>query len=161
MKVIYSPSGFDKNDEDLIFLAGSIEMGRAKDWQDEFVEIMGNVLVQKQMAKAPLILNPRRKDWDSSWVQEKDNQQFHQQVSWELSALEQATHVVFFLQADTMSPVSLLELGLYARSGKAVVVCEKGFHRKGNVDIVCERYGISQCATLQEAANMIIENLSK
>jgi hypothetical protein len=161
MKVIYAPSEIDLGSESLVFLAGSIEMGKAKEWQNEFVEIMEGVLTRKQIQKRLLILNPRRKDWDSSWVQEKENVQFHQQVSWELTALELADYIVFFLQAGTVSPVSLLELGLYARSGKILVVCENGFHRKGNVDIVCERYKIPQCETFAVAANMIVENLGK
>jgi hypothetical protein len=35
-----------------------------------------------------------------------------------------------------------LELGLFARSGKRVVGCPDGFWRKGNVEVVCDHYGI-------------------
>jgi hypothetical protein len=40
----------------------------------------------------------------------------------------------------TISPISLMELGLFAN--KCVVYCPEGFERKGNVDIVCQRYNI-------------------
>lgn len=45
-------------------------------------------------------------------------------------------------EPDTMSPITLLELGLYASSGKLIVSCPKGFWRRGNVEIVCEKYKI-------------------
>lgn len=47
-----------------------------------------------------------------------------------------------YFSPNTKSPISLLELGLFARSGKVRVVCPEGFWRKGNVDIVCQYYNI-------------------
>jgi len=47
-----------------------------------------------------------------------------------------------YFDPNTKSPISLLELGLHANSGKMIVCCPKGFWRKGNVDIVCERYDV-------------------
>ena len=35
-----------------------------------------------------------------------------------------------------------MEIGLYANSGKLVVVCPKEFYRYDNVRIVCEKYNI-------------------
>jgi len=96
------------------------------------------------------LLNPRRIDWDASWKQEKRNPQFNEQVSWELAGLEQADVIVCYLAPGTKSPVSMLELGLFARSGKLVVCCPEGFWRKGNIDIVCEKYGVRQVGSLTE-----------
>lgn len=87
-------------------------------------------------------MNPRRKDWDSSWVQTVENEQFNGQVNWELDALEQSDLIVMFLEAHSKSPISMLELGLFAESGKIIVCCEEGFWRKGNIDIVCKRKNI-------------------
>ncbi|WP_437779123.1 hypothetical protein [Sorangium sp. So ce1097] len=42
----------------------------------------------------------------------------------------------------------MLELGLLGPSGKMHVVCPEGVWRKGNVDVVCERYAIPRHATL-------------
>ena len=126
-----------------IFLAGSIEMGVAENWQDKVKKLLWNRRVQ--------ILNPRRDDWDSSWVQSKDNSQFRQQVEWELEAQEKADKIIMYFGPKTKSLISLLELGLFAHSGKMIVICPVGFWRKGNVDIVCERYGIRQVETLEEA----------
>jgi hypothetical protein len=121
-------------DRKSVFLAGSIEMGKAEDWQSSLSKLFHD--------KGYNVLNPRREDWDSSWKQEFENPQFFQQVTWELNALENSDLIVMYFAPDTKSPISLLELGIYARSGKIRVVCPEGFWRKGNVDVVCQYYNI-------------------
>lgn len=119
-----------------IFLAGSIEMGTAENWQEK----IANDLVDFSNV---VLLNPRRKDWDSSWEQSIDNPQFKEQVAWELEMLEDSDLVVFYFDPNTKSPITLLELGLWANTDKAVAVCcPDGFWRKGNVDIVCSLYDV-------------------
>lgn len=125
-----------------IFLAGSIEMGKAENWQEH---------LEKELQKLGevCVLNPRRDDWNSSWKQEIGNEPFYQQVNWELNGLEAADLIVFYFSPETQSPVTMLELGLFARSGKLVVCCPEGFWRKGNIDIVCKRYGIQMVDSLE------------
>lgn len=120
----------------VIFLSGSIEMGKAELWQDDFVTEMQHDDV--------LILNPRRDDWDSSWEQTIDSQPFREQVEWELQALEDTDIMLLYLQPGTKSPISLLEFGLYAKAHpeRLIVLCPEGFWRKGNVDITCAKYGV-------------------
>jgi hypothetical protein len=55
-----------------------------------------------------------------------------------------------YFDENTKSPISLLELGLYASSGKMIVYCPEGFWRKGNVDIVAQRYDITQVNSFNE-----------
>jgi hypothetical protein len=123
-----------------VFLAGSIEMGSAIDWQATMTRSLADLDV--------LVCNPRRTAWDASWPQTIEFAPFREQVEWELEALERAHLILFYFAPDTKSPISLLELGLHARR-KAIVCCPEGFWRKGNVDIVCRRYGIEQAATLE------------
>jgi hypothetical protein len=121
-----------------VFLAGSIEMGTAEDWQSK---------VQEQLKYNDIVIfNPRRDDWDSSWVQEQSNPQFNHQVNWEMDKLEDADIIFMYFSPETKSPISLLELGLHANDRKLIVCCPEGFWRKGNVDIVCTRNNI-QCFT--------------
>jgi hypothetical protein len=126
-----------------VFLAGSIEMGKAENWQETIEKNLEN-------NKDICIYNPRRDDWDSTWKQEITNPQFSQQVNWELDALEKADLIVFYFSPETQSPITLLELGLFARSGKLVVCCPQGFWRKGNVDIVCCKFTIPQVDSINE-----------
>ena len=57
-----------------------------------------------------------------------------------------------------MSPISLLELGLYATTGKLRLICPEGFWRKGNVDIVAYRNQIPQYLTVTDAINDILNS---
>jgi hypothetical protein len=133
-----------------VFLAGSIEMGVAENWQKK-------IELETAQLKNICILNPRRDDWDASWKQDIKNDEFKEQVNWELEGLEKANLIVFYFSPETKSPVSMLELGLFAHSGKAVVCCPEGFWRKGNVDIICERYNIEQVNSLEEIIKKIKE----
>ena len=144
MRIIKPPQQYRlAENEKTIFLAGSIEMGKAEDWQSVVQEELKNIDCT--------ILNPRRDDWDSSWEQKIDNPKFLEQVTWELASLDAADVILMHLVPDTMSPISLLELGLYANSGKLIVSCPEGFWRKGNVDIVCATYGVLCYNSINEA----------
>lgn len=126
-----------------VFLAGSIEMGAAEDWQRLAEEALSDCEVT--------IFNPRRDDWDSSWEQRIHNPEFNHQVNWEMDRLEEADHILMYFAPNTKSPISLLELGLHAKDEKLIVVCPDGFWRKGNVEIVCRREGIWLYESLADA----------
>jgi Nucleoside 2-deoxyribosyltransferase like len=116
-----------------IFLAGSIEMGAADDWQATLTAALADLDVA--------VFNPRRDDWDSSWRQSIDDDRFRGQVEWELEGLERADLVAMWFARETKAPVTLLELGLTVRSGRLVVGCPEGYWRRGNVEVVCARFG--------------------
>ncbi|KAL6706853.1 hypothetical protein ACN47E_004996 [Coniothyrium glycines] len=134
-----------------VFTAGSIEMGKAVQWQKRMA---------LELSPYPITVNnPRRGHWDPNATQEAKNDAFRQQVEWELSALEQADVICFFFDVNTMSPVTMLELGLWASSGKVIVCCDKRFWRAGNVHIVCGRYGIPCVDTFAELPGAIVDML--
>jgi len=148
-KIFKSPEEIPpKSDIKTIFLAGSIEMDKAIEWQK---------YCEEALKENYIIFNPRRDEWDSSWSQTIENDNFNEQVTWELNALEKADIIIMYFAGNTMSPISLLEFGLYAQSNKMKVVVEENFWRKGNIDIVCKRYNIEQFKTLEH----LIENLIK
>lgn len=137
-----------------IALFGSIEMGTASDWQTTATELLNPYDID--------IYNPRRDSWDSSWEQSIDNPNFKFQVEWELTTLENVGVRLFYFDPATKSPVSMLELGLSPAFGSldTVVCCPPGFWRKGNIDIVCARYGIHQEKTLENAVFDCISRLN-
>jgi hypothetical protein len=143
MHIFYPPNAYPSfPNKKYLFLAGSIEMGKATDWQKEVSEKLADLDI--------VILNPRRPDWDSSWVQSVENEEFVKQVEWELEGLEKADLIIMYFAANTYSPISLLELGLHAREKKVIVYCEPTFWRKGNVDVVCRKYGVKQANSWEE-----------
>ena len=137
--VIYAPDKFRS-----IFLAGSIEMGSAEEWQKKVIADLSNDWI---------ILNPRRTDWDSSWEQSIENAQFKEQVTWELSCIERADVVLVYIDPATKAPITLLEIGILSqlKPSKTIVVCPDGYWRKGNVDVVADRYRLKQFISLDKA----------
>lgn len=138
-----------------VFLAGSIEMGVADMWQERVTAALEGRNI--------LVLNPRRDNWDSSWRQSIDHPQFREQVEWELNGIDDAKVIIFYFAPDTKSPITLLELGMQATSHpeKMIVCCPEGFWRKGNVDIVCNRFRIHQVDTLDDMISAIIARASE
>ncbi|MBE8727392.1 nucleoside 2-deoxyribosyltransferase domain-containing protein [Flavobacterium hungaricum] len=145
MKVLYPVSEIEEKGIK-IFLAGTIEMGNSEDWQQKVIDDFQHFYKEKEI----VVLNPRRTNWDSSSVQSIENKQFSDQVNWELDALEKSDFIIMFFDKNSKSPISMLELGLFADSKKMLVCCEEGFWRKGNIDIVCKRKGIPTFENLEQ-----------
>lgn len=72
-------------------------------------------------------------------------------VDWQKDVAE-----LFEKAPGSKSPITLLELGLFAKSGKLHVVCTEGFYRYDNVRITCAKYGVPVYASLTEAIAEII-----
>ncbi len=125
-----------------VFLAGTIEMGQAVPWQAFFEDALRDLPVA--------ILHPRRDSWDASWQQSIDSPQFREQVEWELAGLERADVVAMYFAPDSKSPITLLELGLVAPSRRLVVCCAAGFWRRGNIEVVCARYGVTLLSNIAQ-----------
>lgn len=139
------PGNIDKKSYKSVFLAGTIDMGSGVDWQKDVAELF---------EKAPgnwVLFNPRQEFWDPGRENEMDYQ-----VNWELSHLEDADFILMNFVPGSKSPITLLELGLFAKSGKLHVVCTDGFYRYDNVRITCAKYGVPVYASLTEAIGEII-----
>ena len=130
-------------------------MGNSVDWQQKFIDQLN---LEEGLSEIT-IFNPRRKAWDDSWVQSIENVEFCEQVNWELDMMESADIIVLFLAGNSKSPISMMELGLFADSGKLMVCCEEGFWRKGNIDIVCQRKGINQYPTFEALTAAVISTV--
>lgn len=152
MNVITAPNrqpGISLTTDDLflhrgsVFLAGSIEQGKARQWQQE-------VLERFKDREGITFFNPRREVWEAEWSQSPDNPLLIEQVRWELEHIQKADVVLFYFQEGTLSPISLLELGIsLGRSDDAVVVCEPGFWREANVHETCAFFGRGVHTTLE------------
>jgi len=148
MRVITAPESLDRQPiETAIFLAGSIEMGTAENWQLKVINLIRKIPNNKNI----VVYNPRRRDWDNSWKQSIKNPKFKEQVEWELDAIGDADFILMYFDPNTKSPITLLELGLNVHKWyRFFVCCPEGFWKKGNVDIVCEKYNIKQVDTIKE-----------
>lgn len=155
MKLVHAPHEYSLLDEDTrLFLAGSIDMGKAVDWQSEVAKKLDGI-------DNLIVLNPRRPDWDSSWKQTPDFKPFREQVTWEQRAISVSDIIIFNFAAGSQAPITLLELGIVLGGihDNVLVCCPPEYHRHGNVVITCNMYGVevySDIDTVIELAKKII-----
>lgn len=125
-----------------IFLAGTIDMGNSVDWQNYLCKFLD------EHNKKCVIFNPRRNVWPDN-----KSDEFSYQVNWELNHLEESDIILMNILGTSKSPITLLEMGIFMKSGKLVVVCEKDFYRYGNVEITCHKYNVPLYNNLEEYLN--------
>jgi len=157
MEIYKAPEKYPNDSKFTIFLGGSIEMNFAKPWQQELTSKLSECNFDIR------ILNPRRDDFDVSQEQSINNPYFKEQVTWELDGLERADLIVMYLQPDTLSPISMMEIGIYINTldwNKQMVICvPDGFWRRGNIEVLVDRYPY-HCTLLnsyQDLENFVIE----
>ncbi|KAK7178573.1 hypothetical protein PSPO01_15372 [Paraphaeosphaeria sporulosa] len=133
----------------LVFTAGSIEMGRAIQWQKMLVNHLCNLPIT--------VANPRRGYWNPAVNASDKDREFRKQVNWEAKGLESTTIICFFFDHATMSPVTMFELGVWTAKTKdrVVVCCNKEFWRSGNIMMHCEKFGLPYVETFAELVPLI------
>ena len=117
-----------------IFLAGTIDNGESYDWQNDIIKTFEKL--DKELPVELIIYNPRRSEWDKN----ASKKMLEEQIRWEQNHLDKADWIIMVLSDDSKSPISLLELGLYASSEKLIVFCTDKFYRYDNVRLTCEQY---------------------
>lgn len=131
-----------------LFLAGTIDAGNSNNWQKDYIQQMTQLAFDVSCCRSDekgydadkdviLIYNPRREKYP-----EDNSYELEYQIQWELDSLELCDSIYMNILPDSKSPITLMELGLYARSGKLKVVCPKEFYRYENVKQVCKKYHI-------------------
>lgn len=128
-------------------------MGAAVQWQQRLADHLCDLPIT--------ITNPRRGTWDPNVNAKREDAAFFNQVEWELDALTTADVICYFFDCATVSPVTLMELGLWAHSGKIIVCCDQRYWRQGNVEIVCERYNIPYVSSFKQLVPAVREMMKR
>ncbi|KAI0100304.1 hypothetical protein GGR51DRAFT_359854 [Nemania sp. FL0031] len=150
-QIIKAPSREPPRWAKKVFLAGTTNPTGEGDWRESLSE---------SLADQPLtIYNPLRPDWDSTWREDVSFEPYRKQVEWELDMQDTADIIVVYFHPDTKAPISLLELGLCAGKDKAIVVCPEGYWKRGNVQIVCRRYGVEFLEDVNGLKDAIMKKL--
>ena len=137
--------GANKLNAKSVFLAGTIDNGDSLNWQDKVIIELINLGIECE------VFNPRREHWNPNPTKEE----MEKQIKWEQDHLDSADVIAMVLLDDSKSPISLLELGLYAKSKKLIVFCTPNFYRWDNVRLTCEKYNIE---LVQDTNTLIIAN---
>lgn len=149
-RIVFAPQPYESQGEKAVFLSGSIDKGPIT-WQAKLSDALSSLPIT--------ILNPHRSDWDSTWVEDISDSRFYEQVMWEQNMMEAAEVIAMYFSPDSQAPITLLEFGLFARSGKVVVACPEGYWKRGNLQVVCRRLGIELLGSLEELHKAIEKKL--
>ncbi len=122
--------GANRLDAKSVFLAGTIDNGDSLNWQDKVIIELINLGIECE------VYNPRREHWNPNPTKEE----MEKQIKWEQDHLDKADLIIMVFSDESQSPISLLELGLYAESVKLLVFCTDKFWRYNNVHLTCEKY---------------------
>lgn len=152
-QVIYAPSEERPRGVKSVFLAGTTSKVDTADWRETF---------SSSLSKHPItIYNPYRADWDSAWREDVNFAPYREQVLWELDKQAKADLVVVYFHPATQAPVSLLEFGLSAEvPGKVIAVCPEGYWKRGNVQIVSQKFGVELLDDIEKLEGAIVKKLS-
>ena len=141
-----TPSGYKK-----IFLAGSIEMGKAEDWQQKVITAVSDF--------EKVIYNPRRENFPIN-----DPNASEQQIVWEFNHLRDSDIIIFWFSKGSLNPIVLYELGKWGNStNKPIFVgCDQEYERKLDVEIQTKlaRGNIKIYSDLKEMCDEIVGMLN-
>jgi hypothetical protein len=152
-QVVFAPSEEVPCGVKSVFLAGTTSRVDTADWRETLSSLLFEVPVT--------IYNPYRADWNGTWREDVDFAPFREQVEWELDKQEKADVVVVYFHPASQAPISLLELGLCARTpGKAIVLCPEGYWKRGNVQMVCRKFGVEMVGSIEELGSAIVKRLT-
>ena len=150
------PATWEKTQVVKIFLAGTIDMGNSDDWQKIIVKNLADAFSKNEsllLESNIVVFNPRRDTNDAKVFYENMGENYdavRYQIMWEQERLDEADIIFMNILPDSYSPITLMELGLYANSGKLIVCCPEKFYRFCNVEITCNKYNIPLYTTLEE-----------
>ncbi|THC97165.1 hypothetical protein EYZ11_003330 [Aspergillus tanneri] len=135
-----------------VFLAGTTSKIDMSDWRETLSASLSDVPVT--------IYDPYRADWDSSWREDINFAPYRKQVEWELDKQDKADIVVIHFHPATQAPVSLLEFEIWARvPGKVITVCPEGYWKRGNVQIVCRKFGVEMVDNVDGLKEAVVKRL--
>ncbi|WP_152594432.1 nucleoside 2-deoxyribosyltransferase domain-containing protein [Cellulophaga sp. E6(2014)] len=130
-----------ESDQRYIFLAGSMASKHTINWRNQVVNSLRN---------SYQFLDPTKEHHDTL-----NATQMKKHVEWELDAMAMADIVLLNFLPKALSPISLVELGLYVNTKKLYVVCPKAFYKSSYVLTLCERYHTPTFKTLLEAIDTL------
>lgn len=130
-----------ENGKSYIFLAGSIENKLSGNWRKYVVDKLDN---------KNIFFDPTNKKHDHLNVKE-----MRVHIEWELDSLSMSDKIILNFLPNALSPISLVELGLYVASKKLLVICPKEFYKSRYVYTLCEKYNTPIFFNLKEGIKIL------
>lgn len=127
------------------FLAGSIDLNLPNNWRKEVIE---------ELEDSVHFFDPIRVNHEML-----NNAQMREHIEWELDALSLSDKILLNFLPDSKSPISLVELGLYAKTDKLIVVCPDKFYLRRYVSVLCNKYNVPFFNSLDKAIQYLKKSL--
>jgi len=138
MKIYRTSEDYSNRDfsNKTVFLAGSIDLKLSGNWREELALQFGDEVC---------FFDPTRYNHD-----ELNDEEMKNHIQWEHETMEMVDVILINFLPKAKSPISLAELGLYARSSKLIVVCPDEFYEKHYVKSLCDRFEIPFYSSLSQ-----------
>ena len=121
-----------------IFLAGSIDQPEENNWRKHAIlHIQNSWFNHPDNEDSITIYSPRR---SGKWSTEMENEQ----AAWDTSKLSMVDYIILHLTGTTISPVSLLELGIFITNPKLFLSIDDSYTRKHVVELYYTYYGFNK-----------------
>ncbi|CAM1372061.1 nucleoside 2-deoxyribosyltransferase domain-containing protein [Tenacibaculum xiamenense] len=131
------------NSKKLVFLAGSMCIDKEDDWRKNVIKNFANVFD---------FIDPTNENHNLL----NDSQMEHH-INWELEGLELSDIILMNLLPESKSPISMVELGLYARSNKLIICCPENFYQYRYIKTLAKKYNVALFTELEKG----IQHLKK
>lgn len=129
-----------------IFLAGNLQ----SKWREEVIDLLS------EQDLDIVVLDPQVDDWDDRiGNEEADNPAFVAQTDWEHMGLIMADVEVFFFDEKSVSPITLVEFGLY-KTKESIIHLTEGYEKAGYLRYVSRRFGLPVVSSVKELAQLIM-----
>jgi hypothetical protein len=127
-----------------VFLAGSM----GSPWRAELISKLEDLTNL-------IIIDPSVDDWDKSVGKEDvDNAKYVKQVDWEHKGLGESDVQVFYFDASSVAPISLLELGMF-KTNNTVLCVKDGYEKSGYLAFLSRRFGLPNEESTTGLASLI------
>ena len=147
MRVVTPSDDLESLDPDTlkIFLAGGMKNPWRKALRDK---------LQKANLTNLIIIDPTIDDWASIGKNDISNPDYVRQTDWEHMGLIKADIEVFHFDSSSVSPITLIEMGMY-KSQESIICVESGYRKKAYIEYMGDRYGMPVTRTINELANLL------
>lgn len=131
--------------KECIFLAGSMAAKSEINWRQTVVD---------ELQESYHFLDPTNPNHDTL-----EDLEMRKHIKWELDELKKADYIIMNFLPDSLSPISMVELGMYIATNKLIVVCPKEFYKWRYIDTLCKEYNTPIFNQLEEVLTGDIDNI--
>ncbi len=124
------------NSKKLVFLAGSMCIDKEDNWRKNVI---------KNYANDFDFIDPTNENHNLL-----NDSLMKKHINWELEGLELSDIIFMNLLPESKSPISMVELGLYARSNKLIICCPENFYQYRYINALAKKYNVTLFSELDK-----------